>query len=52
MVERAGGRALAVPADVVAPEAVAHVVRITESATRAGRHSGERHEWSYAAPHA
>lgn len=52
MVERAGGRALAVPGEVVTPEAVAHVVRITESATRAGRHSSERHEWSYAAPHA
>jgi NAD(P)-dependent dehydrogenase (short-subunit alcohol dehydrogenase family) len=31
MVERAGGRALAVPGDVSAPEAVAHVVRTAES---------------------
>lgn len=31
MVERAGGRALAVPGDVSAPDAVAHVVRTAES---------------------
>jgi NAD(P)-dependent dehydrogenase (short-subunit alcohol dehydrogenase family) len=31
MVERAGGRALAIPGDVSAPEAVAHVVRTAES---------------------
>lgn len=31
MIERAGGRALAVPGDVSAPEAVAHVVRTAES---------------------
>ena len=31
MVERADGRALAVPGDVSAPEAVAHVVRTTEA---------------------
>jgi len=31
MVERAGGRALAIPGDVSAPDAVAHVVRTAES---------------------
>jgi NAD(P)-dependent dehydrogenase (short-subunit alcohol dehydrogenase family) len=31
MIERGGGRALAVPGDVSAPEAVAHVVRTAES---------------------
>ncbi|HJR05623.1 MAG TPA: SDR family oxidoreductase [Methylomirabilota bacterium] len=31
MVERSGGRALAIPGDVSAPEAVAHVVRTAES---------------------
>ena len=31
MVERSGGRALAIPGDVSAPEAVAHVVRAAES---------------------